>query len=77
MVAVMARQFLTIIHLVSSVNSQRRAILVPASNQQRHTERSGHDALLALCSLAESQRKIAYALCAALDGQRLRIVEVM
>jgi hypothetical protein len=59
------------------MNSQRRTVLIPTTNEQRHTERSGHDALLSLSSLTEPQRKIAYALCAALNRQRLGVVEVM
>jgi hypothetical protein len=59
------------------VNSQLRTVLVPASDEQRHTEGTRHDALLSLCTLTEPQCKIAYALCAALDGQRLGVVEVM
>ena len=53
------------------------SVLIPAADEQRHAEWSRHYALLPLGTLAESQRKIAYALCAALDGQRLRVVESM
>jgi hypothetical protein len=57
--------------------SQRRAVLIPTSDEQRNTERSRHDALLSLSSLTESQCKITYTLCTALDRKRLGIVEVM
>ena len=56
---------------------QAGAILVVSGNQQRHTEWSRHDALLTLGTLAESQRQIAYRLRAALDTQRLVVVESM
>jgi hypothetical protein len=59
------------------LNVQARPIFVIPRNQQCHTERSAHDALFSFCTLSESQRKIAYRLRAALDPQRLRIVESM
>jgi hypothetical protein len=54
---------------------QAGTILVVSSNQQRHTKWSRHDALLTLGTLTESQRQIAYRLRAALDAQRLVVVE--
>jgi len=56
---------------------ERGSVLVPASDEQGHTEGTGHYALLSLRSLTEPQCQIAYALCAALDGQGLGVVEVM
>jgi len=65
------------VHLAAGVQerSQCWTILIPAADQQRHTERPGHYALLTLCTLTEPQRQIAYALRTALDGQRLGVVE--
>jgi hypothetical protein len=54
---------------------QAGAVLIVTSNQQRYTKRSRHDALLTLGTLTESQRQIAYRLRAALDSQRLVVVE--
>jgi len=59
------------------VNVQTRSILVIPRNQQRDTERSAHDALFSIRTLAKPQRQIAYRLRAALDPQRLCIVESM
>jgi len=56
-------------------NIQTRAILIVSRNQQRHTEWPTHNALLALSTLAEPQRQVAYRLRAALDSQRLVVVE--
>lgn len=56
---------------------QTRPILIIPRNQQRHTKRPAHDALLAFGTLSKSQRQIAYRLCAALDAQRLVVVEGM
>jgi hypothetical protein len=47
---------------------QTRTILIITGDQQRHTKWPTHDALLALCTLTESQRQIAYRLRAALDS---------
>lgn len=63
--------------LLDQEHSQRRSVLIPATDEQRHTKWPGHYALLTLRTLTESQREIAYALCAALDGQRLSVVEGM
>jgi hypothetical protein len=51
------------------------AVLIVTSNQQRDTERSRHDALLAISTLAESQREIANRLGARFDTQWLVVVE--
>ena len=47
---------------------QTRPVLVVARNQQRDTERPAHNTLLALGTLTEPQRQIAYGLGAALDS---------
>jgi hypothetical protein len=54
---------------------QTRTVLIITRNQQRHAKWSTHDALLALCALAKPQRQVAYRLRAALDAQRLVVVE--
>lgn len=54
---------------------QRRTILVVSRNQQRHTKRTAHDALLAVGALAEAQGQVADGLGAALDSQVLVEVE--
>ena len=60
---------------MSMCDIQTRPILIITRNQQRHTERPAHNTLLALCTLTKPQRQIAYRLRAALDPQRLGIVE--
>jgi hypothetical protein len=57
------------------VNVQTRPILIISRNQQRHAKRPTHNALLALCALAKPQGQIAYRLRAALDAERLVVVE--
>lgn len=57
------------------VNIQTRSVLIVPRNQQRHSEWSTHDALLALGTLSKPQRQIAYRLCTALDPKGLRVVE--
>lgn len=54
---------------------QARPVLVIARNQQRHTKRSGHDALLSIGALAEAEGKIANGLGAGLDAEVLVVVE--
>lgn len=54
---------------------QTRAILIVPGDQQRHTEWSRHDALLAIGALSEPQRQITYRLRAALHPQRFGVVE--
>ena len=56
-------------------NVQTWAVLVVTGDQQRHTEWSRHDALLAFRTLTKPQRKVAYCLRATLYPQRLGIVE--
>jgi hypothetical protein len=63
------------IQLRISSHLQRRTVLVPASDKKSDTERPGHYALLSFRTLTESQRQIAYALRAALNRQRLGVVE--
>lgn len=55
--------------------SQTRTILVVAGNEQGDAEGATHDALLALGALAEAQGQVADGLGAALDAQRLGVVE--
>jgi hypothetical protein len=54
---------------------QTWTVLIITCNQQRHTKRPTHDALLSLCTLTKPQRQVAYRLGAALDSQRLVVVE--
>lgn len=54
-----------------------RTILIETSNQQRNTEGTTHDGLLAIGTLAEAQGQVADGLGAALDAQSLVIVESM
>lgn len=54
---------------------QLRAILIVTRNQERHTKRPAHDALLAIRALTEAQRQIADGLGAALDAEGLVVVE--
>jgi hypothetical protein len=56
-------------------NVQTRPVLIITRNQQRHAKRPTHDALLALGTLTKPQRQVAYRLRAALDAQRLIVVE--
>jgi hypothetical protein len=58
-----------------TVYIQTWAILIKSGNQQRHTERSGHDTLLSFSTLPEPQRQIAYGLCTALHSQRFVVME--
>jgi hypothetical protein len=54
---------------------QLRTILVEASNEQSNAERSTHDSLLSVSTLTESQGEIADGLGAALNTERLVVVE--
>lgn len=54
---------------------QLRTILVEASNEQSNAERSTHDSLLSISTLTESQGEIADGLGAALNAERLVVVE--
>jgi hypothetical protein len=56
-------------------NLQTRTILIIPSNQKRNTKWPTHNTLLTLGALAKPQRQIAYRLRAALDTQRLVVVE--
>jgi len=56
-------------------NSQARPFLIPPGNQQRHPKWPTHDTLLTLGTLAKPQGKITDTLRAALDSQRLAMVE--
>ena len=54
---------------------QLRPVLVNPSNEQGHAKRPTHNALLALGALTEPQRQVANRLRAALNPQRLVVVE--
>lgn len=54
---------------------QLRAVLVEAGNEQRDAKGPAHDGLLAVGTLAEAQGQVADGLRAALDAERLVVVE--
>lgn len=54
-----------------------RTILINTSEQQGDTKRPTHDALLVIPRLSESQGQVTDGLGAALDSQRLGVVEGM
>lgn len=56
-------------------NVQAGPVLVISRDQQSYTERPTHDALLAFCTFAKTERQIAYRLCTAFYPQRLSVIE--
>lgn len=56
---------------------QLGAVLVVTGNQKSYTERSAHDGLLSLSTLTEAQGQVTDGLGAALDAERLVVVEGM